>query len=162
LEVVVSCTHKQNRFQLVMYVHVLVDLMTRDRSGVSNSKLPLAFHSTFRHLHSHRICLNQYLSLHVRDSPSRLSHPPCILKLQPYNVMSKPTLNKRRPSFPSSAPENVLRNIDTPTTLKPPMALIKHGKYVLAGVGGMWYTGFVDAVGSVLDIDRLWIRLVGI
>jgi hypothetical protein len=74
--------------------------------------------------------------------------------------MSKPTLNKRRPSFPSSAPENVLRNIDTPNTLKPPMALIKHGKYVLAGVGGMWYTGFVDAVGSVLNIDRPWIRSV--
>jgi len=74
--------------------------------------------------------------------------------------MSKPTLNKRRPSFPSSAPENVLRNIDTPATTKPPMALIKHGKYVLAGVGGMWYTGFVDAVTSVLNIDRPWIRLV--
>ena len=74
--------------------------------------------------------------------------------------MSKPTLNKRRPSFPSSAPENVLRNIDTPNTLKPPMALIKHGKYVLAGVGGMWYTGFVDAVRSVLNIDRPWIRSV--
>jgi hypothetical protein len=40
------------------------------------------------------------------------------------------------------------------------MALIKHGKYVLAGVGGMWYTGFVDAVGSVLNIDRPWIRSV--
>jgi hypothetical protein len=74
--------------------------------------------------------------------------------------MSKPTLNKRRPSFPSSAPENVLRNIDTPATIKPPMALIKHGKYVLAGVGGMWYTVFVDAVGSVLNIDRPWIRSV--
>lgn len=41
------------------------------------------------------------------------------------------------------------------------MALVKHGKYVLAGVGGMWYTGFMDAVGSVLNIERAWIRLVG-
>jgi hypothetical protein len=73
--------------------------------------------------------------------------------------MSKPSLNKRRPSFPSSAPSSVLRDIDTPaTTLKPPMALIKHGKYVLAGAGGMWYTGFMDAVGSVLNINRPWIR----
>jgi hypothetical protein len=75
--------------------------------------------------------------------------------------MSKPTLNKRRPSFPSSAPDVVLSNVDTPATAhQPPMALIKHGKYVLAGVGGMWYTGFTEAVGSVLNVERAWIRSV--
>jgi len=79
----------------------------------------------------------------------------------PQAKMSKPTLNKRRPSFPSSAPKVVLSNVDTPATaLKPPMALIKHGKYVLAGAGGMWYTGFMDAVGSVLENEKAWIRSV--
>jgi hypothetical protein len=73
--------------------------------------------------------------------------------------MSRPNngLNKRRASLPSDAPPHVLKNVDNPIDpSSPPMALVKHGKYVLVGAGGIWWTGFLDGVGSVLEMERGW------
>lgn len=70
-----------------------------------------------------------------------------------------PGLNKRRPSLPSDSPAEVLRGVDTDASAaKPPMALIKHGKYVLAGAVGCWWTGFLDAVEGVLAREGGWIK----
>lgn len=71
-----------------------------------------------------------------------------------------PGLSKRRPSLPSDSPTEVLHRVDSASPAKPPMALIKHGKYVLAGAVGCWWTGFVDAVVAVLDHERGWVRWV--
>lgn len=73
--------------------------------------------------------------------------------------MSGPSTRKRRPSLPSDSPTEVLNNVDTNAAIdKPPMALVKHGKYVLAGAAGCWYTGFLEAVRGVLDHEGGWIR----
>jgi hypothetical protein len=74
--------------------------------------------------------------------------------------MSRAGLNKRRPSFPSDAPSAVLSKVDNVAEPSPPMALVKHGKYVLVGAGGCWWTGFWEAVGSVLEVERGWIWYV--
>jgi hypothetical protein len=43
---------------------------------------------------------------------------------------------------------------------RPTAALLKHGKYIVLGVGGIWYTGFGEEVGRVLmnEHEHGWVR----
>jgi hypothetical protein len=65
---------------------------------------------------------------------------------------------QRRASFPSASSEEILASVDEPP--RPTAALLKHGKYIVLGVGGIWYTGFGEEVGRVLmnEHEHGWVR----
>ncbi|KAK1925091.1 hypothetical protein DB88DRAFT_487892 [Papiliotrema laurentii] len=64
---------------------------------------------------------------------------------------------KRRASFPSSSSENILANTDKPIR-RSANVLIKHGKYVLAGAFGCWWTGIADEIVGIYEGPSGWIR----
>jgi hypothetical protein len=66
---------------------------------------------------------------------------------------------KRRASFPSSSSENILANTDKPIR-RSANVLIKHGKYVLAGAFGCWWTGIADEIVGIYEGPSGWIRYV--
>lgn len=64
--------------------------------------------------------------------------------------------SQRRASFPSASSDEILASVDEPP--RPTAALLKHGKYIVLGVGGIWYTGFGEEVGRVLMDEHGWVR----
>ncbi|WWC60857.1 uncharacterized protein I303_103433 [Kwoniella dejecticola CBS 10117] len=67
--------------------------------------------------------------------------------------------SKRRPSLPSDSSETIVSQLDKP--IKPrSSAFVKHGKYVLLGAFGCWYTDLPNAVRNVLGDEGGWIRKV--
>lgn len=72
--------------------------------------------------------------------------------------MGKPDA-QRRASFPSSSAENVLANVDKPLK-QTSAALVKHGKYVLVGAAGCWYTGLYGVAKSIWASETGWIKWV--
>jgi hypothetical protein len=61
----------------------------------------------------------------------------------------------RRPSFPSASSKEILSSVDE---ARPRIAIVKHGKYTVLGLGGIWYTGLGGEAGRVLGEEEGWVR----
>ncbi|WVF71944.1 hypothetical protein IAT40_006754 [Kwoniella sp. CBS 6097] len=73
------------------------------------------------------------------------------------HASSSASTSKRRPSLPSDSSETIISSLDNqnpyPTTKKV-SPFIKHGKYVLLGLGGCWYTDLPGAIARVLETGK--------
>jgi hypothetical protein len=86
--------------------------------------------------------------------PDRIPVPAPAPTPAPSSARSRST--QRRASFPSASSDEILASVDEPP--RPTAALLEHGKYIVLGVGGIWYTGFGEEVGRVLTDEHGWTR----
>ncbi|OCF36408.1 hypothetical protein I317_01982 [Kwoniella heveanensis CBS 569] len=81
---------------------------------------------------------------------------------------SSSSSSKRRPSLPSDSSETVISTLDNPAAASKKVVspFIKHGKYVVLGLGGCWWTDLPNAIARVLDTtagkggESDWVRKV--
>ncbi|WVW82821.1 hypothetical protein I302_104833 [Kwoniella bestiolae CBS 10118] len=68
--------------------------------------------------------------------------------------------SRRRPSLPSDSSETIVSTLDKPIRTPHSSALVKHGKYVVAGALGCWYVDLMGNVRSILEDEGGWVRKV--